>query len=89
MGKVYSTTVTRDVNIDVEFNVIPGSKGARDSLGGVANAGPALEPDTEAEVEITKVTNPQGLVIELDEIEQAEISQEILESLGDEEGPQD
>lgn len=38
--------------IEVEVNVSPGRKGSHDSLCGVCNAGPPLEPDELPEVEI-------------------------------------
>ena len=40
------------VPFEVFFECWPGSKGARDSLGGVPGAGPPLEPDEPADFEI-------------------------------------
>lgn len=39
------TTVSLYVELEVEFNYFPGCRGQRDSLCGVAGAGPAIEPD--------------------------------------------
>jgi hypothetical protein len=42
--------------IRVEFTLLPGCRGARDSLCGVRGAGPPLEPDEDPEIEITSIT---------------------------------
>ena len=43
------------LNVVVEYDVHAATRGARDSLGGKADAGPPLEPDEPAWVEITDV----------------------------------
>ena len=47
------TTIT--IEVEVEYTISKGSRGSRDSLGGARGAGPPLEPDEPAEVEITSV----------------------------------
>lgn len=44
-----------DKDVVVEYNYYPPSRGARDSLSGRRNAGPPLEPDDDAEIEIVDV----------------------------------
>lgn len=45
-----------EIPVEVELDMIPGSRGARDSLGGRRGAGPPLEPDEPATAEVTRVT---------------------------------
>lgn len=66
------------VPITVEYRVIPGCRGTRDSLGGIRGAGPALEPDEPDEIEIESVEGPSG-IIELTEDQIEEVTKEILE----------
>lgn len=54
------TTIERDeeeLEIVVEFSVTPACRGRRDSLMGKRNAGPPLEPDSPADLEIESVTH--------------------------------
>lgn len=44
-----------DVPIEIDFVYYPPERGARDSLGGKTGAGPPLEPDTPADMEVTAV----------------------------------
>ena len=62
-----------ELEAEVEFEHHRGHRGSRDSCGGVAGAGPALEPDEPAELEFIRATM-DGNEIELhdEEIEQAE-----------------
>lgn len=55
-----------EATYEVEWTYHPPVRGARDSLGGVWGAGPPLEPDEPAEVEIVDVAL-QGIRIEYDE----------------------
>lgn len=41
--------------VEVGYTPVPAHRGARDSLGGKANAGPPLEPDEPAYIEINEV----------------------------------
>lgn len=41
-----------EVEVEVSYTYVPASRGARDSLGGRRGAGPPLEPDEPATVEI-------------------------------------
>lgn len=52
-----------DLIIEVDYDFIRASKGARDSLGGVRGAGPPLEPDEPAHCELTEArawTDPKA-----------------------------
>lgn len=40
---------------DIFFTLYPPTRGSRDSLGGIRGAGPPLEPDDPAEIEITRI----------------------------------
>lgn len=44
-----------ELELEVQYTAFPASKGARDSLCGVRDAGPQLEPDEPAHVEIDAV----------------------------------
>jgi hypothetical protein len=44
-----------EIPVEVELDMIPGSRGSRDSLGGVRGAGPPLEPDEPATAEVIGV----------------------------------
>lgn len=60
-----------DQNLKIEWIYYPPCRGARDSCGGVAGAGPALEPDDPAELEFIKAYDEQtGEEVELTESEQ-------------------
>ena len=53
----FETTVEREDThtVLVEYNYTAACRGRRDSLMGKANAGPPLEPDSPAEIEIVRV----------------------------------
>ncbi len=69
-----------EIPIDVEYSYYKGSKGARDSLGGIPGAGPALEPDEPASIEIESVFDKNGCEIELTDKELEKIEQKIWDS---------
>jgi len=71
------------VSLLVEYTYHKASRGARDSLGGIAGAGPPLEPDEPESVDVESVRSDddiQGLLSE-DQIEQ--ITRAILEKLAE------
>ena len=53
--KNQNMTTTIEIELDVEYKFHKGGPGARDSLGGKANAGPPLEPDDPGEMEILSI----------------------------------
>lgn len=53
-------TCDTTIDVSVEYHVTPGSRGCRDSLGGIPGAGPPLEPDDDDELEILGVFDAQG-----------------------------
>ena len=71
-----SVTVTRD---DEDFEIIAdlifhkAHRGARDSCGGVPGAGPPLEPDEPATIEIDRTTDAAGNDIEISKREEEQI----------------
>jgi hypothetical protein len=72
-----TTTLTRDgddLEVEVEYTFSKGCRGARDSLGGKAGAGPPLEPDEPDQILIDSVTDENGTDVELtdEEIQQLE-----------------
>lgn len=78
----HKTTVTIQFEVEVEFKAYPGCRGARDSLCGVAGAGPPLEPDDPPEVEVLKAS-VNGTPIELSEEQIEEITAELFDSVAD------
>lgn len=48
-------TINKEFPLEVRYTFYPACQGARDSLGGVRGAGPPLEPDEPASVEIDDV----------------------------------
>lgn len=44
----------------IEVYITAGCRGSRDSLGGIPNAGPPLEPDDPDEFEITEIYDRKG-----------------------------
>lgn len=87
----YETTVTRtrevqgvecdvEINVVVTYRIIPGSRGMRDSLGGIRGAGPALEPDEAPEVEIVRtVESATGKDIDLGDEEMEAMQNAIID----------
>lgn len=68
--------------IDVEYTFYPGCRGSRDSLGGIRGAGPPLEPDDPAEVEITGIFYDDENVIDgINDAELSAIEQRIWEHI--------
>lgn len=77
-------TIDRD---DKDFEVIAevtyhrAHRGARDSLCGVRGAGPQLEPDEPAEIEIGSVTDSEGNEIDVSKELEQRIYEEANEAL--------
>lgn len=85
----YQTEIERPISINVEYKYHPATRGQRDSLGGVAGAGPALEPDEPAEVEILSVKDEKGNLIELTEQEEADVASNIIDILSEDYSDED
>lgn len=91
----YQTEIIREVNIngadcetvvsiDVEYTYHPAHRGKRDSLMGKRGAGPQLEPDEPAHIEIEiAIDRETGNDIDLTEREEERIIEEISTSLAD------
>lgn len=91
----YSATITREksvnsndveveVSIDIQYTYYRACRGARDSCGGIRGAGPPLEPDEPASIEIDSVVeHDMGTDIELTDSETEKFTEEIMESLAD------
>ena len=73
-------TTTIEIELEVEYKFHRGGPGARDSLGGKANAGPPLEPDDPGEMEITSI-KCDGKDFEVSESLQEHIEQECWEDM--------
>lgn len=71
-----------EVEVEVEFNYHRARRGMRDSCGGVRGAGAPLEPDEDAEVELTSVKF-MGQEVELDANQQERIEQECWDAIAD------
>lgn len=70
------------IEVAVEYTAYPAYRGKRDSLCGKRNAGPQLEPDEPAHVEIAFVTNlATGEEVELTNAEQERIVDRIEDEL--------
>lgn len=72
-----------DADIEVDYKFYKGRRGARDSFMGRAGAGPQLEPDEPAEVEIESI-KLFGKEIEVSDKSLMEIEEAIMESLEEE-----
>lgn len=62
-----TTTLSIDgveCDVEVRYSFTPASRGARDSIGGVRGAGPALQPDEPACVEIERVDTATKDILE-------------------------
>ena len=80
----------KEHQIQVEFTVWHGCRGARDSLGGVRGAGPPLEPDEDPEIEITAITLvATGTEIEVSEKDTDRIVEECWQYLEEMSEPED
>lgn len=67
-ANTFTITIGDDeVEVDVHWVYYPPCRGARDSLGGVRGAGPPLEPDEPADIDIEEVFGPNGTAIEVDD----------------------
>ena len=75
----FSFTITREVEVEVSYDAWPASRGARDSLGGKAGAGPPLEPDDPGGIEITGAKDDTGREWELTDEEEREIEEAIAQ----------
>jgi hypothetical protein len=81
---VSQTKITIEVEATVDYTYHPACRGARDSCCGVRGAGPALEPDEPAHVEINSITVEGGnvrdelpkMTLEAIELECLEIAEE-------------
>ena len=77
MSHTISFTITREIEVEVSYDVWPASRGARDSLCGKAGAGPPLEPDDPGGIEITGAKDDTGRDWDLTEEEETEIQEAI------------
>jgi hypothetical protein len=77
----YETTIERDdeeIKLEITYSSYAGCRGARDSLGGKRGAGPPLEPDEPASMEIELVRDmATGDDFELTKAEENKIENEI------------
>jgi hypothetical protein len=71
-----------EIDVKVEYRELRAYRGARDSLGGVPNAGPPLEPDEEGGIEIENVTDAAGIEYELTDLEYKRFEEEATEDAG-------
>jgi len=67
-------TIPFELELEVEYTAFPPTKGARDSLCGVANAGPPLEPDEPGYVEVHEVRH-NGVLMRLSDAELEQIEE--------------
>jgi len=77
MSHTIAFTITREIEVEVSYDAWPASRGARDSLCGKAGAGPPLEPDEPAGIEITGAKDSAGQEWDLTEEEEREIEEAI------------
>jgi hypothetical protein len=77
----YETTIERDdkeIKLEITYSAYKGCRGARDSLGGKAGAGPPLEPDEPPSIEIESVIDMEtGADFELTRAEENKIENEL------------
>ena len=69
------------VNLRVEYIFYPSSRGSRDSLNGVRGAGPQLEPDEPADIEITSIITPDDIFSLLSDEQVSLIAESIFSKL--------
>lgn len=67
----------------IDFTYYPPTRGARDSLGGKRGAGPPLEPDEPAEIEINSVKDLMDNEIDLTPSEQSNIESNLWDLISD------
>jgi len=79
MSHTYTWIITREIEVEVSYDAWPASRGARDSLGGKAGAGPPLEPDDPGGIEITGARDDSGREWELTDEEEREIEEAIAQ----------
>lgn len=73
-----------DIDVKVAYQFHSACRGARDSLCGVRNAGPQLEPDEPASVEILKIFNiATGAEIEVDKEQEEALIEDVFEALSE------
>lgn len=72
-----------DMPVIVHYERIPGRRGARDTLCGVRNAGPPLEPDEPPMIELGKITDIRGGEVELTNRQIETIYREIMDQDGE------
>lgn len=70
----------KELAVVVHYTFWPGCRGARDSIGGVPNAGPPLEPDEPPSVEIERVTDKAGVELEVSDSEADELQDRCFEA---------
>jgi hypothetical protein len=80
--KTFETELDVNLPVVVNYTFTSASRGARDSLGGKRGAGPPLEPDEPAEVEIESVIYKGVDIVE--HVDTDDLATEILDSLADE-----
>jgi hypothetical protein len=74
----------KDIEVLVTYTYDKGSKGCRDSLGGVRGAGPPLEPDEPPSIEIESVENLEtGELLEFSSSDEASILPVLWDLLAD------
>ena len=61
MKKSSKNITYKGTSLNVEYDYFPFRRGMRDSLGGVRGAGPPLEPDEPASVDINAITSTENL----------------------------
>jgi hypothetical protein len=72
--------IEREFDVEVQFEYHRANRGARDSLCGVRGAGPALEPDEPAHIEIESVFSIEtGKEVDLYDTERDRIEDECIE----------
>lgn len=76
----FVTDISRTIEVEVTYQFHRGSHGARDSIAGIRGAGPPLEPDEPASVEIhSAVDLATKEEVVLTEEETSQLEQEALE----------
>jgi hypothetical protein len=71
------------VAVTVSYTYHRGCRGQRDSLGGVRGAGPPLDPDEPASIDIESIKDDAGNDVEVSRETERELEAEILGAIGD------